>query len=289
MSGDYLDKIQCDNEDTATDVERVYGINEIVPDRNVEAWGAASEMPKKASLMKMISAQLNDPESSDVDVEVGDEAFKVIMIVLQSYSTFFREQSDGEKVIKLSVEHITPNVFLKIYQWMWSSKTVERDGLIPLLLGAQYLQVLKLEQQIWNLIQDGGKFQESEAFLLYMEAKLWKFEKIIDMMMSRVQRFFMTFVASEDFLLLDADEVQKWLKLDTIGINTEIEVFYCAARWMLHDWDERKKYLMDLMKLVRFGLIAPWRSVNLYYKNLCLKNYLKFFVKMSPTESSSTV
>lgn len=273
MSGD---KIQCD------EVERVFAIDEISPDENLHSWKTSSVARKKTSLKQMISKQFNDPQTFDVDVKIGDEVFKVIMLVLQSYSTFFRQHSTSEKVIQLSVAHITPNVFLKIYEWMWSTKTVERDGLVPLLMGAQYLQVKLLEQQIWNLIQDGSKFQENEAFLLYLEAKLWKSKEIESMMMARVQRFFMTFVASEDFLLLDPDEVKLWMKLDTIAINTEVEVFYCAARWLLHDWDERKNHLMDLMKLVRFGLIKPWRRV---FAKLVDFGLTKSF---SPTESSSS-
>lgn len=257
MSGDYLNKIQCDI--GGDEAERVYSINEIVPDLNLDNWKKSSAVPKKTSLMQKVSSQFNDPKTFDLEILIDDEIFRVIMIVLQSYSMFFRQRSNSEKIIELSNEKISSEVFRKIYRWMWSSKAVEREDLIPLLIGAQYLKVELLELQIWNLIQDAGKFQECEALLLYLEAKIWKFEKIENMMMARVQRFFLTFVASEDFLLLDSDEIQKWLKLDTIGINREVEVFYCAARWMLHDWVEREKYLMDLMKLVRFGLMKPWR------------------------------
>lgn len=116
--------------------------------------------------------------------------------------------------------------------------------------------------QIWNLIQDGEKFQESEAYLLYLEAKYCRCEKVQLMMMSRVQKFFMTVVCSEEFLMMEPYEIHKWLGLDSIGINSEVDVFYSAARWLLHDWELRKEYLMSLMKLVRFGLIEPWRIVE---------------------------
>jgi BTB And C-terminal Kelch len=119
-----------------------------------------------------------------------------------------------------------------------------------------------LEQQIWNLIQNGEKFQESDAYLLYLEAKYCRCEKVQHMMMSRVQKFFMTVVCSEEFLTMEPHEIHSWLKLDSIGINSEVDVFYSAARWLLHDWEIRKDYLISLMKLVRFGLIEPWRIVE---------------------------
>lgn len=82
------------------------------------------------------------------------------------------------------------------------------------------------------------------------------------MMMHRVQRFFMTVVCSEEFLLMEPFEVCSWLKLNNIGINSEVEIFYAACRWMFHDWEVRKEFLMELMKTVRFGLFAPWRIVE---------------------------
>ena len=86
-------------------------------------------------------------------------------------------------------------------------------------------------------------------------------------MMSRVQKFFLTLVCSEDFLAMEPYEIQEWLKLDSIGINTEVEVFYIAVRWLMHDWEQRQKHLISLMKLVRFGLLEPWRIVEFRLKS----------------------
>lgn len=87
------------------------------------------------------------------------------------------------------------------------------------------------------------------------------------MMISRVQRFFMTVVCSEEFLTMEPYEIHNWLKLDSIGINSEVDVFYSAARWLLYDWELRKEHLMSLMKLVRFGLIEAWRIVDYRMNN----------------------
>lgn len=253
-----------DDDDMDEDL-RVYSINEIIPDPYIEHWKFSPSAVKDTRCMDMIAAQFKRQDSLDISLRIHggngiDEIFQVNTMILQCYSMFFQKRSCHEKEIKLLPGRITPNVFHKIYEWMMSTpKFVERDGLIPLLQGAQYLKVSLMEQQIWNLIQNGKKFQENEAFLLYLEAKQWRCEKVQHMMSARVQRFFLTVVSSEDFFLMDAAEIMNWLKLDGIGINLEVEVFYCAARWLLFDWDNRNQHLMDLMKLVRFGLIEPWR------------------------------
>lgn len=213
--------------------------------------------------MQLIAAQIRQTESFDVEVQIGDDVFKCFMLVLQSYSKFFHKRSSHEKIIKISSLHITPIVFHKIYEWMLkSTKVIERNCLIPMLMGAKYLKVEMLEQQIWNLIQDGERFQECEAFLLYLEAKQWNFEKVKAMMMHRVQQFFMTVVCTQEFLHMEQDEIQNWFKLDSIGISSEVDVFYSAARWLLYDWGDRQKYLMDVMQHVRFGLLEAWRIVE---------------------------
>lgn len=243
--------------------ERVYSIDRIAPDPYLDHWKSALLIPKKSNLLKKIAAEFAKPESFDVSILIGNEVFNCIMVILQSYSKFFKSRSRHEKTITLESTKISSMIFQKIYEWILKkSKSVSREGLIPLLMSAEYLQIDLLEQQIWNLIQDGARFQENEAFLLYLEAKQWKFEKIQGMMMHRVQRFFMCIVCTEEFLKMEPKEIERWLQLDSIGVNSEVDVFYSASRWLLHDWSDRKEYLMDVMKQVRFGLIEPWRIVE---------------------------
>lgn len=41
-----------------------------------------------------------------------------------------------------------------------------------------------------------------------------------------------------------------------------MEVLMSAVRWLMHDWNARKQYMLDVVKCVRFGLIAPWQLVD---------------------------
>ncbi|CRK88723.1 CLUMA_CG002779, isoform A [Clunio marinus] len=264
MSGDKIQLLRSDEDDIMTSKERVYSVNRITPDPYIHCWRKQPKIHEKEMLMKLIYDQMKYQDSFDICIEIGNAIFSAILLILKSYSNFFanREFADGA-CIKLSESRITRDTFTDIYKWILSKrKQIDREDIIPLLLGAQYLEVELLEQQIWNLIQDCEKFQEDEAFLLYQEAKLWKCTKVQNMMIQRVQRFFMTVVCSEEFLIMEPNEVMNWLRLDSIGINMEVEVFYAAARWMLFNWNDRKVYLMDLVKLVRFGIIDPWRIVE---------------------------
>lgn len=42
-----------------------------------------------------------------------------------------------------------------------------------------------------------------------------------------------------------------------------MEVLMSAVRWLMYDWEDRKKYMLEVLRCVRFGLIAPWQLVDI--------------------------
>lgn len=36
-----------------------------------------------------------------------------------------------------------------------------------------------------------------------------------------------------------------------------------AVRWLYGDWQSRRKYCIDVMRCIRFGLISPWQLVDI--------------------------
>jgi BTB And C-terminal Kelch/BTB/POZ domain len=250
------------------DVE--HSIEQICPDKYKNNWKIPFNLGSKSNIMELVLEKFQrSPGTTDICVHIGDEKFNCHMLILQSFSNFFTRKSRHERNITLNAENIDARSFCKIYKWMLSSskKNIDSEDLIPLLICSEYLEIDLLTQQCWNVIQNGEWFQEDQAFLLYKEALKWNYEKIRLLMMKHVKNFFLTLVGSLDFLRMELEEVTSWLQLDTIGINSEVDVFYSACRWLLHNWDEREKHLMIVMRCVRFGLFAPWRIVELRKRN----------------------
>lgn len=126
--------------------ERVYSINRISPDPNLNSWMISPSTQRKSSLMLMIHGKFKEPSSFDISIHIGKDVFNCLMLTLQSYSKFFQSRSKHEKVIDLSSPRISPTVFHKIYEWMLkSSKVIERNDLIHILQGAEYLGVELLQ------------------------------------------------------------------------------------------------------------------------------------------------
>lgn len=262
-----IDLNEADNCKEHKKHDEEYNFDRIVPDKFKFTWRENPKLQEKDNFEKLILAEYKKPKSFDIIIKIDEQKFECQLLILKSYSKYFGSKSKDERVIELNSSKIDSISFSNIYKWMISSsKDVRRIGLVSLLIGAEYLQVTQLVERCWNLIQDINFFQEDQAYLLYMEAKALKYEQIQLLMMKQIKKIFLTIVSTIDFVQMDKDEVKKWLQLENIGINSEIEIFYAACRWLLHDWEKRKIHLTELMKEVRFGLIIPWRITYLRKK-----------------------
>lgn len=249
------------------DVNAEHRFVQISPDKAEFQWKRRKNFRETNRLMTKVVDFIQKPKTADTVIKIDGDIFYCHMHVLQSYSNFFVNRSRHEKSIELNVEKISGEIFYKIYNWFLSStKTVERESLIALMSSAEYLQIEKLLKQCWEIVKQVEWFQEEEAFLLYRDAKERKIEMVQTLMRQQVKKYFLTVVATRDFLEMDADEVANWLRMDSVGVNCEVEVFFVAARWLLHEWEVRKKYVMYLIKHIRFALLEPWRVIE-YKRN----------------------
>lgn len=249
-------------------------IEEVYPDPNVDFWDKVPIMSSKEPLLEIIEEFYSfDSGNEDITIEIGSESFKFHLLILQNYSEYFRNipKSSSSK-IQLPPEKITARAFQLILDWILSDETqIPREHFLELLIGAEYLQVGKLIRQCWTLMEDCKQFHEAEAFILYIEAKKHKLPKVQNLMLSRICRFFLTAVATRDFLELNVNEVVQFLESNNVGVNGEVDIFYTAVRWLLYDWDERNKFLEKVMDCVRFGMMDAWQIVEFQVNKNCGK------------------
>ncbi len=233
---------------------------QISPDKNEKCWKMGFNFRVTPNFMQKILKQIKSEKNFDIEVKVDKTSFNCQMLILQSYSNFFLNRSRHEKVIELNEKKVSAEIFFKIYRWMISSsKFLDRESLIEMMSAAEYLQIEKLLKQCWEIVKQVEWFQEKEAFLLYLDAKEKKIEKVQTLMRQQVKKYFLTIVSARDFVEMEFNEVANWLRMDTLGVNCEVEIFFAAARWLLYDWNGRQNHLLELMQLVRFPLIETWK------------------------------
>ncbi|XP_054286694.1 uncharacterized protein LOC129002709 [Macrosteles quadrilineatus] len=216
-------------------------------------------LPKKSDLKEILFHNILNMINPDIQVKTGSKVFKCHRIVLQSYSSFFASKTSSQ--IELS-ESVSSETFPLIYQWMLhpntdSYKLLRRDNILKMFKAAQYLGIKELEEQCWSFIDNMEIFCEDKAFLLYLEARKMNNKAVMELMVPRVQRFFLTLVSSKEFIEFNSKEVCTFLQSNYICVHCEEEVFMSGVRWLLHDWEHRKVYAIEIMACVRFGLMSP--------------------------------
>ncbi|XP_036143984.1 uncharacterized protein LOC105831862 isoform X2 [Monomorium pharaonis] len=222
-------------------------------------------LPEKTDLYQELARRITNYKNADCTVRIDNDEFYCHLLVLQSYSTFFDEKIC--KNIDLSGSSVTSKAFSIIYDWMISPinescQLLRRDNILEIFTAAQYLGIKELEEQCWGFIDNDELFSEDTAFLLYLEAKKIGNTAVMELMVPRIMKFFLMLVSTKDFLELSSDELCLLLKSNYICVNSEMEVLMSAVRWLMHNWNERKQYMLEVLKCVRFGLIAPWQLID---------------------------
>ncbi|CAO1411394.1 unnamed protein product [Diamesa serratosioi] len=246
-------------------VECVRKLEDICCDENSKVWQKTAKIVAKTDLWQKLKSYYHNDNNTNIEIHVGETVFKCHLLVLQSFSDLFKKYSKHESFIKLSNNAVAPRSFQMIYNWILLSKTVQRHEFVPLFLAAKYLEIKPLEKQCWDYVEK--TFEEDEAFLLYLEAKQFNFIVLENMMLQRINKFFLTIVCSKDFLLMEINDVVCLLELNNIGVNAEIDILYAASRWLLYDWDNREHHLTAVMKTVRFGMLFPCKIVEFRTNN----------------------
>ncbi|XP_054730191.1 uncharacterized protein LOC129238966 [Anastrepha obliqua] len=228
----------------------------------IQGWEDIVQPPKE-SLYKLLRNMIDNHIKPNVQIRIGGVTFNCHMMVLQCYSDFFME-CNNEVLIQLPEEKITPGAFMMVYDWMLAEEPlVQREGILELFNAANFLRIKNLVNQCWLCLDDDVRFREDTAFLLYLEARNYKLESLEQLMLTRICKFFLTLVASKEYLELTTKEICTLLSSNTIGVNSEIEIFMSIVRWLNYNWDEREADMLEVTKCVRFSLMPPWFLVTL--------------------------
>ncbi|XP_055371507.1 uncharacterized protein LOC129605643 [Condylostylus longicornis] len=148
---------------------------------------------------------------------------------------------------------VTIEAFTMIYCWMLTKKpTVKRELILELFNAATFLSIKGILDQCWACLDDAVRFREDTAFMLYLEAGKYKND-----LKDQIQQLMLTRILCS------------LLESNTIGVYSETEVLMAGVRWLHYDFSNRRKYISDVIKCVRFGLIAPWQLVELKRSTTC--------------------
>lgn len=181
-----------------------------------------SKLPLKAVLRYMVENHLK----TSVQVKIAKLYFNCHVIVLQVYSKYFMDLPEIPLVVTLPDDKVSQKAFLLVYQWMLSDNPrLDRKNIIAVFMAATYLRIDALLQHCWKYFEDTNCFNEATACIMYVEAKNNPALDIVrNLMLTRIHKFLLTFVATHDFLDMPISHIVYLLSSNEICVNTEVEV-----------------------------------------------------------------
>lgn len=204
---------------------------------------------------------------TDVQVVVHGTTFDCHLPVLQVASEYFRQFTSTHTIV-IDEPEVTVLGFEKLYEWILkrNSLRLKIDWLLDMYRTARFLKMPKFIDKLWGYFDNTKNFNEGQAFNLYIKAIPYPTEMLKALMLTRVNRFFLTAVTTTEYLNLTAEQVYAMLTTSVLAVNSEMEVLMSALRWMMYDWEERKKHKLFLMQAVRFNLMPAWYILSLKTK-----------------------
>ncbi|XP_032586257.1 kelch-like protein 26 [Drosophila mojavensis] len=211
---------------------------------------------KKYPLVPMVFKNWELSEPDDLVLKLGTRQIRMNRLRFMCYSKFAMDHvKGGQRELVLPEDRVPDEGLVRACHWLNQPVAkLERGSIMEVLAAALYLEVDSLIKQVWFSLNLVDEFNEDQAFAVsYESRRLRHLLPVVGLdktMLHRIQRFFLTLVASVEFVELPFEHVHYLISSENVAVNSEMEMLYVAVRWLTHDWKARAEYAMTLIKLV---------------------------------------
>ena len=213
---------------------------------DIQPISAAEQASFCVELMKRLNIQRKQDYLCDITLVTNDDReFKAHRNVLSAATPFFCKllesdmKENREGIVRF--EEISGTVMEDVLEFIYTGTVeVTQENAKELIAAGLYLMIPSLKTV-------SGRFLEAEMSNSNCISTFYFAEKYdCDELMNNSRRFVLEnfrFVAAlDEFLNLEAKEVEKWLSSDDISVKTEADVFKIVLEWIEHSKSERKAF-----------------------------------------------
>lgn len=223
-------------------------------------------IPPKTSFDKLLEDMLLEKFFWDITIHIEEEIFECNVLAMRCYSNYFIELENDIRLMNLFPENVTADSLEIVCDWiLYPDIDINRRYIVEVFNTSTYLDIEELVEACW-LFLSSDEISEEIAFEIYVEARARKCYTIMDIMLSRISKFFLVIVSCKQFVELSLFEVLPLLQSSMIAVNSEMEVFLAGVRWLAYDWRHRKRYVVDIMRSMRFSLMPAIELLELNRK-----------------------
>ncbi|XP_037724801.1 uncharacterized protein LOC119556574 [Drosophila subpulchrella] len=211
--------------------------------------------PERVLIAEQLLISFQKNLSPTLIVVVEEHQFHCHAMVLQVLSSFFRRPKLARsQVFQLPSSMVSARAFVTMYRWALEESNRMGPGLLmQVFRAARFFGCQELIGNCWRGI-DQGSLVPDRALSLYICSRVMGL-RLEEGLLSRLGSNFLQFIASKEFLSVEAGTVRRLLGLSSLAVNSEMEVYLAAIIWLDHKWPQRKHFALNMMQAVRFDLL----------------------------------
>ena len=227
---------------------------------DIQPISAAKQGSFCVELMKRLNIQRKQDYLCDITLVSKDNIeFKAHRNVLSAASPYFDKllqsnmKENREGIVRF--EEISGSVVEDVLEFIYTGTVdVTQENAEELIAAGNYLIIPGLKTA-------SGRFLEREMSNINCISTFYLAEKYeCDELITNSGRFIheniVTVAKLDEFLLLDAKEIERWISSDEITVKEEADVFKIILDWINHRKSERKAAFEELFRHVRLSFLS---------------------------------
>ena len=192
-------------------------------------------------------------------VTKDDKEFKAHRNILSAASPFFCKllQSDmkenREGIVRF--KEISGAVMEDVLEFIYTgSVEVTQENCKDLIAASNYLLIPGLKKLSGRFLE--REISKSNCISIFYFAEKYQCAELITNTRKFIHANFASVAEMEQFLTLEAEEVERWISSDEISVAVEADVFKIVLKWIEQNKSERKASFEQLFRQVRLGSLS---------------------------------
>ena len=227
---------------------------------DIQPISAAEQGPFCVELMKRLNIHRKQDYLCDITlVSIDNVEFKAHRNVLSAASPYFDKllqsnmKENREGIVRF--EEISGSVLKDVLEFIYSGTVdVTQENAEKLIAAGNYLIIPGLKTA-------SGRFLEREmshinCISTFYLAEKYECDEFITNSRLFIHENIVTVAKLDEFLLLEAKEIERWISSDEITVKEEADVFKIILDWINHRKSERKAAFEELFRHVRLSFLS---------------------------------
>ena len=245
-------------------------MEDLQPISDVEQAAFCVELAKRLNMMR------RQDHVCDMTLATKDgKEFKAHRNVLSAASPFFFKlfQSDmkenREGIVRF--EEISGAVMEDVLEFIYTgSVEVTQENCKDLIAVADYLLIPGLKKLSGQFLEQ--QITKSNCISTFYFAEKYQCDELITNTRKFIHANFASVAEMDEFLNLEAKEVERWISSDEISVAVEADVFKIVLKWIEQDKSERKSSFKQLFGHVRLAFLSRDFLLDVVTNELVVEN-----------------